>query len=239
MSLPAHQNKPLPWGRGLRGLTGGCLRPGGLELTRRLLGNTLAPGAQVLELGCGPGRSLQYMRRELGLRAVGLDLSHSMLLEARSRSQAPAIRADAACLPVRRASVDAVLCECMLSLVLRLEDALAEIARVLRPGGMLFCSDLYARGQAGEAPPVLDRCCIDGILRREEWAELLSRRGFIQESWKDHTPALKHLAAELIFAHGSLEEFWRALLPAGRACEAMARSKAARPGYFCLTARKG
>lgn len=232
---------PHQWPELLGELTGGCLRPGGLELTSRLLSDRLPPGSFVLEIGCGCGRSLSYMRQERGLCAVGLDLSAFLLERLRQSSHAPLVRADAAFLPVRDACLDGVLCECVLSLMPRPDLVLQEIARVLRPGGYLFCTDLYARapgrGARGEAPEDA-RCCIDGAVPRTQWLELLQEKSLQPEVWEDHSQALAQLAGELIFAYGTLESFWRTLLPAEQACRVVEKASVVKPGYSLTVARK-
>ncbi len=242
MNVPNRQSEiPHRWPELLGELTGGCLRPGGLDLTARLLSGRLPEGSLVLELGCGNGRSLAYMREELRLNAVGLDLSAFMLEGVRARcAKAPLVRAQAAVLPVRSTSLDAVLCECVLSLMPALDVVLEEIARVLRPGGCLLCTDLYARfpatGRSGGLPQA--RCCIDGAITRREWLELLHAKGLQSEVWEDHSRTLSQLAGELIFAYGSLESFWRTLLPAEQACEVANKASVVKPGYSLTVARK-
>ncbi len=232
---------PHQWPKLLGELTGGCLRPGGLVLTSRLLSERLPADSLVLEIGCGNGRSLSYLREELGLRAVGLDLSAAMLEGIRANNaRTPLVRAQAAVLPIRDASLDAVLCECVLSLMPSLEAVLDEIVRVLRPGGLLLCTDLYARfpstGRNGGIAEA--RCCIDGAITRVEWLELLQTKELHPEVWEDHSRSLTQLAGELIFAYGSLESFWRTLLPAPAACEVAHKASVVKPGYSLTVARK-
>ena len=67
----------------LHAITGGTLRPGGKELTRELLEFCrFLPGGAVLDIGCGPGHSLQMMAEVFGLQPTGLDPSPSMLAKA-------------------------------------------------------------------------------------------------------------------------------------------------------------
>ena len=104
------------------------------------------PGLRVLNVGAGTGldhRALVEAVAPGGL-AVALDLSPVMLDLVRSRTGAPGVRADCRRLPVAAASVDAVLCAYLLDLVeaAGLPAVLAELHRVLRPGGRLVCVSL-------------------------------------------------------------------------------------------------
>jgi demethylmenaquinone methyltransferase/2-methoxy-6-polyprenyl-1,4-benzoquinol methylase len=89
------------------------------------------PVERVLDVGGGTGRAA----RELP-DAVVVDASPGMLSRARERGL-ECVRGDAARLPVRDASVDAVLIVDALHHFPAVRDALAEAARVLRPGGAL------------------------------------------------------------------------------------------------------
>jgi arsenite methyltransferase len=126
---------------------GESLRPGGLDLTRRALALAgLKPGSRVLDLGCGPGATAKYLCA-CGHRVLALDLSRDFL----ARAAAPGVArllANAQILPLADASLDAIFCECVLSLAADPAAALREAARVLAPGGALAVSDLYLRGPA-------------------------------------------------------------------------------------------
>jgi SAM-dependent methyltransferase len=69
--------------------------------------------------------------------AVGVDLSAAELALAAERGPGPWLRADVLRLPFRNGSVDVVTSSMGLVVVTPLEQVLAEVARVLRPGGVL------------------------------------------------------------------------------------------------------
>lgn len=93
----------------------------------------IARRGRVLELGCGSGRLLLAAHAEL---RVGVDVSASLLAQARSRGLAVA-RADAHALPFRDATFDAVLAGNGVFRYLDYGRAFTECARVLAPGGRL------------------------------------------------------------------------------------------------------
>ncbi|MFT3914319.1 MAG: methyltransferase domain-containing protein [Anaeromyxobacteraceae bacterium] len=113
----------------------------------------LVPGPRVLDLGIGPGTSaLEMARADPARLHVGLDLSAAMVRTAAARASAagvplPLLRADALRLPVRTGAFDGATGHSLLYLLPDPAAALAEVVRVLRPGGGLA----FLEPAAGEA----------------------------------------------------------------------------------------
>jgi demethylmenaquinone methyltransferase/2-methoxy-6-polyprenyl-1,4-benzoquinol methylase len=101
----------------------------------------LQRGARILDLACGTG-DFSRMAASAGYVAIGADLSLGMLEAA--TSPLIAVEADAAFLPFARGSFDGVLCGYALRNFTDLDGVIAEMARVLRPGGRLAVIDVAA-----------------------------------------------------------------------------------------------
>jgi SAM-dependent methyltransferase len=102
--------------------------------------------ARVLDFGCGYGRTLAELLRAGHEDIIGVDFSFKMLKCCRSHlPDVRLIQNDGRTIPLHRHSVDLVLLLAVLTCIPRDEDQralLREIRRVLRPGGLLYISDL-------------------------------------------------------------------------------------------------
>jgi ubiquinone/menaquinone biosynthesis C-methylase UbiE len=102
----------------------------------------LRTGDRVLDAGCGTGRALPPLRAAVGASGVvlGADLTPAMLREAvragRDRD-GQLLLTDVAALPLRSRSLDAVFGAGLISHLGSPAEDLRELARVVRPGGML------------------------------------------------------------------------------------------------------
>jgi O-methyltransferase/aklanonic acid methyltransferase len=109
---------------------------------------SLRRGARVLDLATGRGAVLFAAAERVGPegRVVGVDLSDGMVRETRAvvrqrgLAHVEVLQMDAGRLEFPDASFDAVLCGFGLAFFPRLERTLAEVLRVLRPGGRLAVS---------------------------------------------------------------------------------------------------
>ena len=98
----------------------------------------------VLEVAIGTGRNLAFYPE--GVRITGIEISPAMLALARKRAadlgvQAELVEGDAQQLPFDNASFDTVLCALSLCTIPDHARAIAEMARVLKPGGTLLLLD--------------------------------------------------------------------------------------------------
>jgi SAM-dependent methyltransferase len=91
---------------------------------------------RILEVGCGRGELAERIERELGCDLAAVDQSARMVELARERG-VDAVVGDVQALPFGDGAFDAAVAAWMLYHVLDLDGAIAELARVLRPGGIL------------------------------------------------------------------------------------------------------
>jgi len=150
----------------------------------------------ALDVGCGEGRFCR-MLAERGIRAIGIDPTEPLIAEARRRDPAGDYRIGRAeTLDFPDASFDLVVAYLSLIDIPDLPAAIAEMARVLRPGGALLIANLTSFGTAGGWSLDLlgrTRFAIDHYLaERASWA---SWRGIRIRNW--HRPLSAYMEAYL------------------------------------------
>ena len=91
---------------------------------------------RVLEVGCGWGELAEWLRRDTGAEVVAVDLSERMVELARGRGVDARV-ADVQALPFADGEFDVAVAAWMLYHVPDLDRGIAELARVVRPGGRL------------------------------------------------------------------------------------------------------
>lgn len=174
----AHLGQRLMLSRGLPLIYQRFWRPIGARLLMGLTGPDTAeelrmalemlsiePGDRVLDVACGPGnfsRDFAVAAGDGGL-VVGLDASAPMLATAvreTERANVAYVRGDAAALPFRDESFDAVCCFAALYLIEEPSRALAELVRVLAPGGRVALLTSCSRGPV---PASLSNAVVRGL----------------------------------------------------------------------------
>lgn len=134
---------------------------------------------RVLDLGCGAGRDLAWMV-ERGARGLGADLSLGMLSEARKIASAPLCQMEMRRLGFASASFAAVWCDAAMLHLPKADvpGALAEIARVLLPGGFFFFS---VKEGSGEGMEIFSKFNVDryfSYYTPTELRQILEQAGF-------------------------------------------------------------
>ncbi len=154
-------------------------------------------GATVLDLGCGTGRDCYLLSRLVGEsgRVIGVDMTEEQLLIAREHCDWHAERygyassnvdfklgqiEDLATAGIADNSIDLVVSNCVINLAADKKKVLSEVLRVLKPGGELYFSDIYADRripQALKREPVLLGECLGGALYWEDFRRMMQELG--------------------------------------------------------------
>jgi arsenite methyltransferase len=150
----------------------------------------LRAGETVLDLGSGGGIDVLLSARRVGPtgRAIGLDMTDEMLELARANARQAGVanvdfvKGQIERVPLPDASVDVVISNCVINLAADKQAVLAEVARVLRPGGRLGISDIVAENglspeQRAERGSHVG--CIAGALSFDEYRIGLAAVGLI------------------------------------------------------------
>ena len=106
--------------------------------------SAVRPGERAVDVGCGTGEQVREFAAA-GAEAFGVEPNAKLRAEARRRAEEVAaefVDGTAEALPFDSASVDVIRCERVLQHLDRPQDAAAEFARVLRPGGRAVLIDL-------------------------------------------------------------------------------------------------
>ncbi|MGH3521975.1 MAG: arsenite methyltransferase [Mycobacterium sp.] len=153
----------------------------------------LHPGERVLDLGSGGGIDVLLSARRVGPEgfAYGVDMTDEMLaLAEANKAKAGATNVEfrkgtIEDIPLPDDAVDVVISNCVINLSVDKPTVLAEIYRVLVPGGRIGISDVVAEDRLSPA----DRAergsyvgCIAGAFSRQEYLEGLAAAGFTDAS---------------------------------------------------------
>jgi SAM-dependent methyltransferase len=179
-------------------------------------GNPLAvadlhEGERVLDLGSGGGIDVLLSARRVGPSgfAYGVDMTDEMLTLARANAARSGagnvafLKGQIEAVPLPDASVDVVISNCVINLSTDKPAVLAEMFRVLVPGGRIGITDVVAEDRLSPA----DRAaagsyvgCIAGALSRSEYLHGLAVAGFAEPSVTFTTEAAPGIRSAIIRA---------------------------------------
>jgi len=242
------------------------IRPGGEALTKKAVEIAkLTAGTKALDVGCGEGDTVAMLADTFEFDATGVDASSKIIDKGRARHQGLDLRRmEAEFLDFESKIFDAVFMECGLSVFRLQDDAAFEAYCVLKPGGTLIISDLFVKNPDPEAVskmikeadekasrPKREGACgdnekpsyvmLDGAFVVDELIGMLEETGFVLEHFSDESGSLAGFAAQAIMGHGSLEEYFKAVVPEGEDPSAYcpcAAFKAKNLGYFLMVLKK-
>jgi ubiquinone/menaquinone biosynthesis C-methylase UbiE len=143
-----------------------------------------------------------------------VDLSFEMLQKGRTQNTGLVqIQADGVSIPLVDNCSDGIIVECALSLSGKVEEAIGEFRRVLRPGGKLIITDIFIRElkDTSGLDCLTSTHCLAGVMTEESISGILTNNGFFQKFWQDHTKEFKQWMAEMVFNLGSLKALYHLL----------------------------
>lgn len=150
---------------------------------------SIKPGEVVVDLGSGGGIDVFLAAQKVGPegRAIGIDMTQDMVALARRNAEKQDLSnvefhlAEIENMPLESDSVDCVISNCVLNLVADKDKAVAEIYRVLKPGGRLAISDIVLKKPL--APEIKNSSagwvsCISGAISFDDNRACLEAAGF-------------------------------------------------------------
>ena len=190
----------MAYGEGMKKLS-----PCGSALVLPLLADALnAPPRALLDAGCGRGERLRDCAGKWpGAVLCGIDADEWNAAAARETCPGGSIvTGDVCALPWPDAHFDAALCECTLSLLDAPERCLAELYRVLRPGGVLLLSDLSTEAAAPERVLISETGAVRYLAARRWTEQAAGAAGFAVRQYRDCREEYLTMAAQMIFDGG-------------------------------------
>jgi arsenite methyltransferase len=181
----------------------GCGNPAALAALR--------PGERVLDLGSGGGIDVLLSARRVGDTgyAYGVDMTDEMLELARANAARAGatnvefLKGTIEDVPLADGSVDVVISNCVINLSVDKPKVLAEMHRVLVPGGRIGISDVVAEDHltpAERAERGSYAGCIAGALSRSEYLRGLADVGFVDTEVEFTHEAVRGLHGAIIRA---------------------------------------
>jgi len=159
----------------------GCGNPGAL--------GAIKEGNVVLDLGSGAGIDAFLAARRVGDqgKVIGVDFTKEMIIKATKTAKKNGFtnvvfrHGDIEELPVDSNSVDVVLSNCVINLVPDKSKAFQEAYRVLRPGGIMYISDMVLLEELTDEQKNdedLIAGCVGGAILRDEYLKKITEAGF-------------------------------------------------------------
>src|SRR5690606_18671965 len=146
-------------------------------------------GDTVVDLGSGAGNDCFVARHETGSegKVIGIDFTPVMIQKARINAEKLGYNnvefreGDIDAMPVSDNVADVIVSNCVLNLVPDKQKVIAEIYRVLKPGGHFSVSDIVLEGNLPDAlreDAEMYAGCVAGAIQKTEYLKLIENKGF-------------------------------------------------------------
>lgn len=166
-------------------------------------------GCTVLDLGCGTGVDVYTLSKLVGEngKVIGVDMNEDQLAIAQKYQDEMAAAygydnsnvefkqgyiEDLESLGIEDESIDVVVSNCVINLSPFKEEVFKEIWRVLKNGGELYFSDIFADRRVPEEianDPILVGECLGGAMYQEDFRRLLQKTGWLDFRYINQGPA--------------------------------------------------
>jgi arsenite methyltransferase len=171
----------------------------------------LHDGETVLDLGSGAGTDVLISARRVAPtgKAIGLDMTDEMLELARANAAGSGVaniefvKGYIEDIPLPDGSIDVVISNCVINLSADKRKVLAEVARVLKPGGRFAVSDVIADPDMDEATRADMQewtGCIAGALTQDEFEDALAAAGLTDIEVNETHRVHEHASSAIVRA---------------------------------------
>lgn len=164
-------------------------------------------GCTVVDLGCGTGRDVYLASALVGEtgKVIGIDMTREQLATARKyidyhrekfgydKTNVEFIKGDIENIQVDNGSIDVVISNCVINLTNNKENVFAEIYRILKYGGELLFSDVFADRRIPQtlaSDPILYGECLTGALYIEDFRRMVNKVGFLDYRVVSRSPIM-------------------------------------------------
>lgn len=196
---------------------GDALRPGGLDLTKRVLQIAgIGESSEVLDIACGTGMTALFIAEQYHSGVVGIDLSQKMVVSSHTRIKGMELELShrvrfvlctAEDLPLADSTFDTVTCECSFTLVDSKRVA-EEMRRVLKPGGKALITNIFLREGVNERRTLTPLThCMATAKPLGEQVDFLKQAGFCDVYTEDHSQVINELALRMMMKLGWSKKF--------------------------------
>lgn len=156
------------------------------EALARRLSEGLGAGSRVLEVAPGPGYFAVALAKHGGCQVTGLDISKTFVDMARKNAQEQGVAVDfrqgnASQMPFAESSYDLIFCRAAFKNFFEPVKALAEMRRVLKPGGRAVIIDLRRDASVAEIDRYIehaDRGAVNRLVTKMTFRHMLLKRAY-------------------------------------------------------------